>query len=217
MEREISKCDLFQSGAGLTKPDRCGRKSCCFYFPLIAQWAAYTAWRQCWAWRFTAEVRWRTDGCTVDMQGVWEWGRRLDCGENLLSCRAPLVAWMRTYELLMAFSSEVVIACGTFISTGRRASEQSRGGDTGLFSWFVSKKKQESALNTVFAVCCCLMLSMWMHVLLVSFIKLFKSGGSWSWSHLQIIGWFTGAAWSPSRRLKTHLIHRLTAAQPKLL
>lgn len=64
---------------------------------------------------------------------------------------------------------------------------------------------------------CHMMLSMRTHVLLLSslsFIKLFKSGGCWLWYHLQIIGWSAGTAWSLSWRLKTHLIHRLTAAQP---
>lgn len=64
---------------------------------------------------------------------------------------------MHSYELLTPFNSEIVIACGSFITTGRQESKQSshaqsRGGDTRPVFTFIFKKEQECALNTTFAV-----------------------------------------------------------------
>lgn len=39
--------------------------------------------------------------------------------------RAPLVVRMRNHELLKAFTSEIVITWGSFITTGRQESKQS--------------------------------------------------------------------------------------------
>lgn len=92
----------------------------------------------------------RTDGCTVDMKGGGG-GRRggqcWDCRKNQTTCGAPLVARMRSYELLTAFNSEIVIACGSFITTGRQESKQSscmqcRGGDTMAVFMFYFQERE---------------------------------------------------------------------------
>lgn len=56
-------------------------------------------------------------GCWGNM---WEGGGHWDCGENRVSCGASPVAWLQNYELLTAFNSEIIIACGSFITTGRQ-------------------------------------------------------------------------------------------------
>lgn len=159
----LSKCDLLQSSARLTKPDCCilqSHKNCCFISlsspsdlptpPGVSIGHGDLQQRSEDGWMYGRHAR-VGDG--------WK------CGESQLACRAPLVAWMRSYELLTAFNSEIVIAYGSFITTGRQESKQRRW-YYACFHVLFSKKEQERALNIVSAVDAeqCL-LSMWMYAL----------------------------------------------------